>query len=209
MFNPFKLDNKNEIVLSLLNIEETSELFTRLTALQNEININHDTKIVAVTSINSDYLTAAFAKALADTYALNRSSALIIDANLYNPCLYGLTKQYIGVESSDSSLSGIVKINRLNEKVTTICIDKQVYPTDTFKSGVIHNLIKEYSGPFDHVILLVPALKEHKEVVLFKDVINSVLLVTQRNVTKKKDIYESLQFLATNNIPVAKTIVLK
>ena len=208
-----KLFNKHidqDMINNLLNVKEHQELSAKLTTLQNEINVSFDTKIMAVSSINDDKLAAAFAKALADTYNLNDSKCLIIDANLYNPCLQEMIGKNDDLEVQDGDLKdGGYKMTFLDKNTATICIDKQIYPGNAYKNKAIHNLINEHLDEYDHFIVLVPSIKHHKEVVLLGDIITSLVLITQRNVTKKKDIFEAAQYCYLNKLPLAKTVVLK
>ena len=74
----FGVSKKERISKGLLEINEHPDLLKSFTALQNEIGVGFDMKTLAVTSVHSDLLAASFAKAFADTFANNGSSALII-----------------------------------------------------------------------------------------------------------------------------------
>ena len=203
-------EKRNIMISSLLNVKSDDELFNKLTVLQNEISVGYDTKVVAVTSIKGDEITAAFSKAFADTYGLNGSKALIIDANLYNPCLTKLLndgEDEADVEIGDSNKE--YKISIINDKVQALALSKQIYPSELFKSGLIQKAINEHKDEYDHFVIIVPAIKEHKEIFLLADIIESIVLLSIRSVTTKKDIFEAIQFLKSNNLPLAKTVVLK
>ena len=58
-------EKRNIMINSLLNVKSDDELFNKLTVLQNEISVGYNTKVVAVTSIKGDEITAAFSKAFA------------------------------------------------------------------------------------------------------------------------------------------------
>ena len=76
----FKGRKLSKMVGNLLNISSHPKTLEKFVRLQNEISIEHDSKVVVITSVGEDKLAAAFAKALADAYVANSSSALIIDA---------------------------------------------------------------------------------------------------------------------------------
>ena len=196
----FGISKKQRISKGLLEINEHPDLLKSFTALQNEIGVGFDMKTLAVTSVHSDTLAASFAKAFADTFANNGSSALIIDANLYDPCLS---------KSLNLPQEQEPKVHALSEKVGILSLSSEIYPSRIFREGEIAKIIEENRGDYDHVVILVPALREHKEVALLGNVIDSLVLVTQRNVTQKKDIYEACCFLAENKLPLAKVVVLK
>ena len=90
-----------------------------------------------------------------------------------------------------------------------ICLKKEIYPSEVYKTGIVQKIIEEYKEQFDHIIVLVPAIKEHKEVVLLKDVLNAIILVAQKNVTRKESIYNALMYFQKEGLPIAKTVILK
>ena len=205
---------KEEVLIdNLLNVKNNDNMFEKLTTLQNEVSVGFNTKVIAITSIKNDKLAGAFSKALADAYNLNGSSTLIIDANLYNPCLeeaLGLKgKESDSVAITDNALSGSIRLVELDKKAGIVCLDKQIYPSDVYKNKVIHKLINENKDKYEHIVVLVPSVKKHKEVTLLKDVIDSILLVTQRDINKKEEIYNALCFFNEAGLPIAKTIILK
>ena len=196
----FKGRKLNKMVGNLLNISSRPKTLEKFVRLQNEISIEHDSKVVVITSVGEDKLAAAFAKALADAYVANSSSALIVDANFYNPELAGL----LGAQEPGGDIKAVL----FNEKSGYIPMKKETYPSNIYKAGTVQKLIEENKDKYEHILVLMPSIKEHKEVVLLKDALDSVILVTRRNVSKKGDIYNSLAFLVEEKIPVSMTPVL-
>ena len=198
----------------LSHVNSNDSLFKNLTQLQNEINVYFDTKVLAITSIDDDMLAAAFAKALADAYSINGSNALIVDANLYNPSLESYINNHndsdtITISERSQTLKGFNREQALSGNVKTICLDRQIYPGNAFKDKAVHKIVESSKNGYEHIIVLVPSVKEHKDIVLLKDIVNSSLLVVQRNVTKKEDIFNAIQFFKASELPLAKTIVIK
>ena len=198
----------------LSQVNSDDSLFENLTALQNEINVYFDTKVLAVSSIDDDVLAAAFGKALADAYGRNGSKTLVIDANLYNPSLEAYVEKHskgdtITIAEKSETLSGSNRETPLLGNVKIISLDKQIYPGNAFKEKAVHKLIENNKGDFEHIVVLVPSIKEHKDIVLLSDIINSALLVVERNVTKKEDIFNAIQFFKVNELPLAETVVIK
>lgn len=195
-------DNKRRdaMIAGLLKEEKAEATKRHLTALQNEISIAFDTKVLAITSVGEDKLSSAFAKAMGDNYVENNSSACIIDANLYEPCL----KELLHDDAAEEKM-----INAINEKIAVAYFPKEIYPSVVYKAGEVDKLIEEAKKKYEHVLVLVPSVKEHKEVALLKDKIDSALLVSMRSVSKKADIYYALSFFAEAGIPVSRTVILK
>lgn len=210
----FSKKEKKSKVEVLSNFSKDSELFQKFITLQNEINVTHDTKVIAVTSIENDLLTAAFANALALTYAFNDSKTMIIDANMYNPSLNEVlcdsnSSDVCVLENNDNKSELAHETTKVNENLDALCFDKQVYPGNVFKSKVIQDILKKEGSKYEHFIILVPSIKEHKEVSLLKDVLKSIVLVVRKDVTKKKDIYEAISFFREAELPLAKTVIIE
>ena len=201
------LPNKTkEIQAGLNDVSNNEELLNTLTVLQNDVSVYHKVKVTAITSIKDEPLAAAFAKAYALAYSHNGSSSLIIDANLYNPSL----KEFLTEEGEECKEGEKpFKLSSIDERTKAICLEKEVYPSVVFKSGLIQKLIKDNENKYEHFIVIVPDVKTHKEVTLLSDVVDSVILVTQKNATIKKHIYDALVFFSENNLPLAKTVILK
>ena len=208
-----KQEVKNRMLANLLDVKDKKDIFDKMTVLQNEISVSFDTKVVAVASVNDDDLAACFAKAFADTYSLNGFSTLIIDANLYNQRLSSIleNKSKEGLETSVEFKDGNKnrEIISIDKNIDAWCLDNEIYPSIVYKEGTIQSLIKEKMDKYDHFVIIVPPLLHHKEILLLADVVQSIVLVTQKNVTTKKHIFETLQFLGENKLPLSKTVVLK
>lgn len=205
-----KAKKREDVINGLADAKNNKEILNNLTVLQNEISVAFNTKVVAIAGVNDDDLAAYFAKAFADAYSMNGSSSLIIDANLYNQKLKGI------LSSGNGELNVEVKENGKNKNFITVdehtdawCLDNEIYPSTVYKSGEIQKMIKDNSDKYDHFVLIVPSLKDHKEISLLADVIESIVLLAQKDVTTKKRIYEAIQYLAMSEMPLAKTVVLK
>ena len=206
----FKTNNEEKIINGLLNVKTNDKMFNDFTVIQNEISVNYPAKVIAVVGVKNDKLATAFAKALADSYARNESSCLLIDANLYNPCLNGLLENASSdVEVKDNDTNKSFRLEKLDDKTSIVCMDKEIYPSTIYKAGSVQQLIKDNEKSFEHFIVVMPAVKEHKEIVLIKDVVDSIILVTQKDITIKEHIFYAIQYFKENELPLAKTVVLK
>ncbi len=202
-----KEEKRNNLLNGLLTSKDKEDKIKALTTLQNEMCVSFPTKVVAIAGIKDDELAAYFAKAFADAYSANGSTSLIIDANLYNQKL----KTIIGGDDSvEAKEEGKEKQFLFVDKNTEAwCLDNEIYPSTVYKSGVIQKTINDNKDKYDHFILIVPSIKEHKEISLLKDVIDSIILISQKNVTLKEHIYYAIQYLRENELPLAKTVVIK
>ena len=191
--------NHDKIIANLLDAVSHPDITDRLTALQNEVGVDFSTEVIAITSIRDDELAAGLAKGLADTFANNGEKTLIIDANLYNPCL----KRLLGDKAREGELS------QLEDNVSALCLGKEIYPSEVYKSGKIHEIIEKHQSEYMHFVVLVPTIRDHKEIVLLRDEVTAILLAAQKNVTIKQFIYEAAGYCVDNSLPFAKTVILK
>ena len=208
-----KSEKKEALLDGLLHAKNNKEILNKITVLQNEISVGFNTKVVAIAGINDDELSAYFAKAFADAYSMNGSSSLIIDANLYNQQLKNILSssehQEIGLSIGFDSKGKGRQFIFVDNKTDAWCLDNEVYPSTVYKSGAIQRMIKENTAKYDHFILILPSLKDHKEISLLADIIESIVLVSQKDVTTKERIFDAIQYLAEMKMPLAKTVVLK
>ena len=201
--------NNDKLKTSLLDTNR-KEVFNSLTALQNEISVSFETKVIAITSISNDSLCAAFAESFSNAYNLNQSSVLIIDANLYNPSLRSIYDKTLtestDTESDCSTLSEGCLL-KINEKKATMFLNEQTYPSVAFKNGIIHKIINDRRDEFDHIIMLMPSINKHKDISIFKDIVDSVILVVEKNRTKREDVFDAVNYCKTLKIPLAKVVI--
>lgn len=209
----FSNKNNNSIIENLLEVGTNKSLFKGLTFVQNDIAVGFNSKVIAITSLDNDDVAAAFAKSFGDVYNLNGASYLIIDANLYNPCLNKLleTKKDSSsfLELRDGESRGNLRGLFPNSRNKVVSMNKSVYPSEVYKNKSVHQIVNENMPVFDHIIIVVPSIKKHKEIILLNDILGAVLLVTIRNVTKKEDVFNAIQFCHDNKLPLAKAVVVK
>lgn len=198
----------------LLHLRQNPEMFKSFTALQNEVGVSFDSNVIAIASITSDKLSAAFAKAYADTFALNGSKVLIIDANMYNPSLATL----LGSSTEDDVLTTSLDVHsapiqselqQIEENVSLLTMSQEIYPSHIYRNGDVAAMIEEKKASFDHIVVIVPSVKNHKEVQLLEGIIDSLLLVVRRSVETKKDIFEAACFFQEAKLPLAKAVILR
>ncbi len=201
---------RQAIINNLLNVSNDSKIYKKLLKLQNDLFLETQSKVIAIVSVDDDYLSASFAKAFYDTYSINGNNAYVIDANLYNPCLLSIISKNNNAGKESSGMPGYLSTSPNNDKLSRfIEIKKDIYPGKTFKDGGLQKIIDEHSRSADNLIIIFPSIKEHKEIALLAEKIDYIFLICQQNVTTKNDIYNSIKFLEYNSLPFTKTIILK
>ena len=188
---------KGQATLSkLLDAANNKAFLSEVSRLENDISVFHDTSVVAITSIDGDFISATFAKALANSYAQNGLRALIVDANFYNPSLTDIFPQ-IPFKASSSSV--FHEKYDVNNNLSVITCSSCVYPSRVYKSSEVHNLIANNASVFDRIILLIPSIITHGEVSLLSGTLSTVLCLVKKDVTKKSEVFDVLKVLNDSN----------
>ncbi len=198
-----KSSKKDSMIKNLLTFTNSDQVFESLTALQNEIGVGYSTKVIAVTSINNEDLAAAFARGLSKTFAYNGSSSYLIDANLYNP---SLERVYV---NEDGSSELTLQSSLIKDKEQVEVLKQETYPSEVYKNKAIHHIVDRNKDRYDHFVIIVPPINKHKELALLNDLVDSVILVTERNKTTRGSIYEAAAFCQEAKLPLAKTVIIK
>ncbi len=195
----FLSKKKNEILQNLLNVRADSDRKKIIVRLQNDIASLSSTKVIAVVPVDESDLAAAFAEAMRITYEENGSKTMLIDANLYHPCLRSL----LGNSYSSATDQG-------HEKMlpSVYCFDTVVYPGDFYKSGEVQKKIKDGTSEYDRVIVITSEIREHKELALLANCLDTTVLVARRGFTKKEDVFNAISFLGAEKIPVSRVVIL-
>ena len=202
-----KKKNSNNM---LLNTSLEKDILDNLIKIQNDVGVNFSSKIVGIASIDNDFLAATFARGYALAYSSNNLRTLIIDANMYNPILFkAFNKEDFSVEIYKNKEEQFLCVPTIDENISIISLNKEVYPSDIYKTGVIEKIIRSHEKDFDHFIVLTPCLEEHKEIVLLKEVLSAIILVVEKNVTKLEYIFNAIEYCKENQLPLAKTVILK
>ena len=193
-----------------LLIDKKSTTYEEITKLQSDIGISHETVVIAIAAVDDDYASTVFAKAMATTFALNKKRSLIIDANLFNPELANVLEIKVEeIEDNKKRSKRKIKPITYNKNIDLALFPDQTYPSEFYKSSALKDFIKESRRSYDHLIVIVPNLIEHDDVSIFTESIDCLLLLSQRNVTPKGQVFKALQKVEEYKLPLAKVVVIK
>lgn len=207
--------NKKDIkLMSIFNdVKDDSIMIDSIVKIQNSINIYASSKVIAVAAATTDISLSVVSRALAEVYAMQNQQTILIDCNMYNPTLNNLFDKStieIGLNNiKDEKLDTNKLINHISKNFDAIFTNEINYPTEVFKSSQYINFINSVKEHYEHIILVMPELIEHQDILMNKDLITATLLVARKNRVSKKDLFESIQTLEINNIPYVGTIYLK
>ena len=208
------MNNKDiKLIDTFINIKQNKELLDSIIKIQNNINIYADSKVIAIATAEDDISLEIVARALSEVYALQEQSTLIIDCNMYNPRLNNLFCK----ENFEVGLNDIIDesddynklINHITGNLDAVFAKNTNYPTKIFKSKKYFDFICRVKEKYEHIILIMPSIVEHQDILLRKDLITSTLLVARKNRVSKKNLFDSIQILKADNIPYVCTIYLK
>lgn len=207
--------NKRDLkLLSIFeNIEQDEKIIDSTIKIQNNINIYADSKVIAISMAKFDIALAVAARTIAEVYKLQNQKTLLIDCDMYNPSLNNIFNN----DNIDTGLNNIIDnnvdvdklISHFSNNLDVVFTNKTNYPTEIFKSKQYNEFICMSKEKYDHIILIMPAIVEHQDILLNKDLITASMLVARKNKVSKKDLFDSIQFLKLNNISYVGTIFLK
>lgn len=193
--------DKNEI--KFLEQLEKSDIFNEnIIKLQNDIDIFAGVKkVIAVTSVDNNFLSGVCIKHLAKKYAENNQKTLVIDANLNTPLLQELYETEI-IESND-------KILKINDYLDVMPATKEIYSAKKLMSDEFVGLIDDAKNSYDRILILVSPVVTNKEILVFKDIIETSILITKKDDTLMKNVHSSVEFIKKHQIPFAGAVLLK
>lgn len=208
------MNKKDTMLLSIFsNIKDNEKIIDSTIKIQNNINIYANSKVIAVAVAKEDISLNIVARAIAEVYALQNRSTLLIDCNMYNPSINKMyNKEFIEVGLNnilEDNFNAEKLINKFSSNLDVVFTNKANYPTEIFKSKQYIEFICNAKNKYDHVILVMPSIVEHQDILLSKDLITAALLVARKNKVSKKDLFDSIQTLEVNNLPYVGTIYLK
>ena len=195
---------------SLLKDDYSDKLLKDVTKLQNEIAIDCLSKVVAITTIDNPKVTLAFSRLYSNAYSVNGLKTLIIDLNSNQSFLDLLFNQNVDriIPETFNSKNGCSFVS-VDDKTQLVSFAGERYFSELLKTGIVENIINDNNSLFDHFIILMPPIAYNKEILLLSNVLTAVVLVVQKNITKKEDVFNAIQFFKQHSLPLIKTIILK
>ena len=207
--------NKNDLkfIAAFENIKEDEKIISSTIKIQNSINIYADSKVIAVSVAKDDISVNIIARTLAEMYAFQNQSTLLLDCNMYTPTLnnaFNINNIEIGLNNIINEDINIDKlVNHITDNLDVVFSCKTVYPTEVFKSKNYIDFISSMKDKYQHIIIIMPSIAEHRDILINKELFTAALLVARKNKVSKKDLYDSIQVLESNNIPYVGTIYVK
>jgi Mrp family chromosome partitioning ATPase len=177
--------------------DNSEELLDKITVLQNDINAFFGFETISVVNIGSEEKVIEFAILFAKAFEKNNSKTLIIDCNFYNPHLF---EKYSVLEKDN--------IITCSEGIDVYSPSAQVYPSEFFRNKALDELIEKNKDKYKHFIIVSPNIKEHKDFLVTSETINCSLLVVEKNVSKKSDVFDAAHYMEDNNLKLATIVVL-
>ena len=208
------MNKKDSELMSIFsNIKDNKKIIDSTIKIQNNINIYANSKVIAIAVAKDDISLGIVARTIAEVYALQNQSTLLIDCNMYNPSLNNVyNKLFIetGLNNMlDDEFNTEKLVNKISNNLDAVFTNKANYPTKIFKSKQYAEFICNAKDKYEHVILVMPSIVEHQDILLNKELITATLLIARKNKVSKKDLFDSIQTLEVNSIPYVGTIYLK
>lgn len=208
------MNKRDTKLLSIFsNLTSNKKIIDSTIKIQNNINIYANSKAIAVVAAKDDVSSDIVARTIAEVYAFQNQSTLLIDCDMYN---HSLNKMY-NKEFVEMGLNNILDdkfdveklVNKISNNLDIIFTNNDNYPTKVFKSKQYIEFVCNAKEKYEHVIFLMPSIVEHQDILLNKKLITATLLIARKNKVSKKDLFDSIQVLKANDIPYVGTIYLK
>ena len=181
--------------LSCSNIE-------KFVGLQNSLNAVYKTKVIGVFSLEDSSVSKVFAVAFADAYVENNEKVLLVDGDLY-------TRPISDFALETEEKSGKSKaIHKLSDGVDYISFSTDSYVSSIYRKGAVQKEIEKQKEKYDHIVVLLPSVVSHKEIALTSELLDVSLMLTFKNKTNLKDVFNINQFFKTANIQNIKTVLI-
>lgn len=184
-----------------------TKLYNSILALQNEIVINcpSNNKVLGIVSVEDELYSAAIAKALVEFYEIHEEKTLLLNVNMHNDIMP------IVFEGKDYQVLEKMTLGKTSKEGFAIY---KTLGLEEFSSEVLHSeefkaYMQKVREHYDHVVLMLPPIPEYRDVLLLKDVMDCAVLITKRDRTEVSKIYECVNFLKKNEIPLATISVVK
>ncbi len=205
------MKNQFEMNVNISEILLNEKINEKILLIQNEINIYGQSKIISITSCENSYGACYFSCLLGQKYSLKSEKTIILDCNLYHPIL----SQFFDYEENcvlnnimEENIDFSKMIKTENDSLSVVFSKKNDFPTEIFKSSNFCQFIDYLKNIYDHIIIITPSLVEHKDLILFKNYLSASFLVSVKELTLRKNVFEAVKFLENNHFPFIGTILI-
>lgn len=188
----------------LFSLEKDNPVYNQIIELQNKLSVFSTGKIICVSSLDFDLCAAGFGKAMADIYDANGEATLLIDANLYNPLLKSTLKEIAG-ENEETTENKI----KFGEKSVGVSFKKETYPVEAIKEKIINGIIKKEGKNYQRIIVVVPDLNKHEDIVLFKEICEYFLVIVRKSETPRKEINKAINFAEEKGLQNFRFVIMR
>lgn len=208
------MNKKDEKLISFFEDIKKDERITNSTIkIQNNINVYANSKVIAISAAKDDIAIDIVARTISEVYAMQGQSTLLIDCDMYNPSLnilFNMENVEIGLNDIFTNEVDMAKlVTHFSDNLDIVFTKKTNYPTDIFLSKEYNDFIDKAKEKYKHILLIIPSIIEHQDILLSQKIITSVLLIARKNKVSKKDLFNSISFLKSNDMPYVGVVYLK
>ena len=209
------LNKKSKLLEALDSPLDNQILCQSIKNVQNDINIYGNDKVIALCSPREKNICAYFSKSLSLVYAKNNEKTLLIDCDLYSCTLTNIfaetnknIAEFLGKKVEDKFVFENL-VNKIDDNLDFIGCLNYEYPSKLLSSDSFKQFIIDLSNNYDHIILNIPPIAVHQDVLLIKDLLTAFVLVTKCDKTNRKDIFESMKVIKQFELPYIGSAFLK
>ena len=199
----------DKIKNALLKELDNDEFINKINSIINDIKVVSEDKVLAVSSIGDLGSTSSnVCILLTKAYDAKKSSSIIIDGNPYeNSFEHIKVNNHHDSENKDKELNKYNQLNLIGGS-SLISFDKTSYPCEMYRKDFFSEVISDFKD-VDHFIICVPSLDDREDALLLRNTVNSMVLVTIKNVTKRQDVFNAIRTCNDKGIIISKILILK
>ena len=208
--------NNNKVIERFANTTKDAKSIESILSIQNNINIYGNSKVIAISSPTDKSLySVLMSKTISEVYSIECEKVLLIDCDFYNAYLFDIINK--NLNNDRISINSFILENKeitncicnFKDNMDVVFCEKEIYPTKIFASKSFGQFIQDNLKRYTHIIINMPSLAAHQDVLLIKDVITAIALVAKKDFTKKCDLFNSINLIKDYNLPYVGTIYLK
>ena len=200
---------KNRFGDACNNVISNKKLYNSIVKLQNDLVVYANTypKVIAIVSPFDRVYNSLMAKSIAEVYAHNNKKTLLIDLDMHTPTMDKLFK----LENEKSILDIAYKndknaINKVSDNLDVILARVETYQANFLVSNEFKQALMQLKDLYDHIVVILPPILDNQDILLIKEYLDVVLLVSKKDETTIKEINKAVRFIKINRINFAGTI---
>lgn len=195
--------NKKELkFIQKFNKESFEDSVIKLT--NNIETFAQGSKTIAITSASDYFYETILSYYLAKAYVDNNKTVLVVETNYVEPLFQDLLASLDEQIKDDSK-----EIIKLNKGIDVVFSKKAKFSAEKLHSKAFEDLIKNAKKTYDYIILLVTPLEVNNDLFALNKIVDFSLLVAKKDETILANVYQSIEKIKNNKMPLLGVTLIK